>query len=135
MAVGPLTCWRRTSWALSCASVSVAPKDKCRRRQDEQLIGGTTVASQPALHIRVEGLTRLEGAMAAEDGISGGRRELPALVGVTRLKYHRTALRAAGDIEPPHDVEELVVVLERAGFAWPEERAGLFVRHHLVSLP
>ena len=80
-------------------------------RQDQQLVVGTAVPGQPALDVGVERLPVVERAVPAEDRVGRRRRELPALVGVAGLEDHRPALRAAGHVELPGDVEVVVVML------------------------
>jgi hypothetical protein len=47
-----------------------------RGRQDQQLLRGTAVAGQPALHVGVERLPVRQRAVPGEDRVGAGRREL-----------------------------------------------------------
>ena len=110
-------------------------EDEGGGRQDQQLISATAIPGQPSFHVGIEGLTRFQIAMSAKYGISARSRELPALIGVSCLKNHRTALGAPGHIKPPDDVEKLVVVLEAAHVSRAKEPACRLVGCYLVSLP
>jgi hypothetical protein len=70
-----------------------------------------------------------------EDGVGRRRGEVTALVGVARLEDDRAPLRAAGHVELPRDVEEGVLVLERAGRRRRQEPAVALVGDDLVALP
>ena len=54
MAVGPLTCWRRTRAPARGRRLGLAPSTKVAAGQDLELVGRPAVAGQPAFHVPVE---------------------------------------------------------------------------------
>ncbi len=110
-------------------------EDEGRGGQDQQLAVGAAELGQPALHVLVERLPVLESGVPGEDRVGRGGGEVAALVGVAGLEDDRPSLRRAGDIELAADVEEAVVVLERAGPGHAEELAALLVGDDFVAVP
>ena len=94
-----------------------------RRREDQELVPFTPVASQSAFDIRVEGFARLKRAVPTEDRVRGRGRELSPLVRIAGLEDDRSPLWAAGHIELPGNIEMVAVVLERAGTSTSEEHS------------
>ncbi len=119
---------------LPCLRVGV-PEDEGGRGQDLQLVVRTAVPGEPALDVRVELPSRVEGSVPAEDRVGAGGGELPALVGVARLEDHRTALRAARHVEVALDVEVPAPVGEGPGPRVAQEGAGSRVGGDLRAVP
>ena len=70
------------------------------------------VGGQPALHVSVEPLTRLDRPVPAEDAVGRRRREVASDVGIPGLKDHRVTLQRAWHVEAPGNVELETAVLE-----------------------
>ena len=126
---------RRTSWAISAASASVSPSTNVAAGRISSSSRVRPYLAQPALDVGVEGLPVLQRGVPGEDGVGRGGGELAALVGVAGLEDHRAALRAAGHVELPGDVEVRVVVREAPRRAVGQELPGLLVGHDLVAAP
>ena len=60
--------------------------------KDQELVGRTSVAGQPTLHVGVELPAGLEGGVPAEDGVRRRTRRTRALLGVAGLEDHGAAL-------------------------------------------
>ena len=106
-----------------------------RRRKDLETPGRPSVAGQATLDVGGEGPAGLVGRVLREDHVGRGRGQLPAGVGVAGLDDDGMDLGAAGDVEPPGDVDQLAPMLEGAGVAPGQEAAGLPVGHDVAGAP
>ena len=111
------------------------PEHEGGRRQDDQLVGAAPVAGQAPLDVGVEGPTALVAAVPGENGVRGLGCELPPLLGISRLQYHRPPLRTPRNVEAARDLEMLVAVVERPCLGIGEKDPGVLVRHDLLTAP
>jgi len=96
----------------------------CRRRGDDrqprqnpQLIRGASILDHPLFDILIVGLGVVEVAMGAKDHISNPCRQITPVVGLASLDDDRVALRRAGHIKRPTDIEPLTLVVNRMHLA------------------